>query len=171
MPDLLIKRRAEFSVCGKYRYYLEAIWDHRRANIAFLMLNPSVANAEKNDPTVERCQRRARVLGYGGLIVLNMFALVSTDPAALYTCDDPVGPNTDDWIHAVARCPADKVTFLCGWGRHAEKVRPGRAAAVLGILQSYGHVPLALGVNDDSSCQHPLYIGYDVRPAPYVGPT
>ena len=52
-------RIAHFSPDRVYRYWLEIRWANGRA-INFLMLNPSTADEKKNDPTVERCERRAR---------------------------------------------------------------------------------------------------------------
>jgi hypothetical protein len=48
------------------------------------MLNPSVAGETDDDATVTRCIARAAKGGYGALEVVNLFALVSTDPQALY---------------------------------------------------------------------------------------
>lgn len=163
--DLLIRRQADFSPCEKYRYYLEVIWDYTKPNLVMILLNPSVADQFKNDPTVERCQRRARLLGYGGLIVLNVFAWRSTDPAGLYTCEDPIGEDNDKWIRNVLYSP--NPTIVCGWGKHAEMVQPGRSGTILAMIAEAGLKPHALGVNKDGSCAHPLYIGYDVRPFVY----
>ena len=84
LNDLFCKSGAQFSACNRYRYRLWRIWDESRKPLVMVMLNPSMANADQNDPTVERCQRRALKMGFGGLRVVNIFALVSTDPAALY---------------------------------------------------------------------------------------
>ncbi|MEE8167104.1 MAG: DUF1643 domain-containing protein, partial [Myxococcota bacterium] len=68
----------------------------------FLMLNPSKADHKKNDPTVTRCIGFAQRWGFGGLYVTNAFAFVSTDPKELKKVDDPVGPDNDHAIRAVA---------------------------------------------------------------------
>lgn len=83
---------AAFSPCRRYRYRLWRTWGDA-APAVFVMLNPSTADEIENDPTVERCERRARAMGFGGLRVANIFSLRSTDPTALYTSDDPVGPE------------------------------------------------------------------------------
>ncbi|MEY3307813.1 MAG: hypothetical protein RLZZ413_1851, partial [Pseudomonadota bacterium] len=41
----------------------------------------STATEFQNDPTVERCERRARALGFGAFRVTNIFAFRATDPA------------------------------------------------------------------------------------------
>jgi len=54
---------AVYSDCEKYRYALTRIWDENARKVSFVMLNPSTATEVQNDPTVERCERRARALG------------------------------------------------------------------------------------------------------------
>ncbi|MBV8312930.1 MAG: DUF1643 domain-containing protein [Planctomycetaceae bacterium] len=56
-----------------------------------------------NDPTIERCERRARRWGFGGLIVTNLFALCATDPAGLRRVADPIGPENDATILETAQ--------------------------------------------------------------------
>lgn len=59
------KSVAVFSDCERYRYLLTRVWDTTGQRALFIMLNPSTADEIKNDPTVERCERRARALGFG----------------------------------------------------------------------------------------------------------
>jgi hypothetical protein len=152
-------RGAIFSPCGRYRYRLHRTWDARDRILTCLMLNPSTADAEKNDPTIERCERRARALTFGGLIVVNLFALRSTDPRALATAvragEDPVGPENDAHIDVAAR----QGVVLCAWGRHGMLQR--RARVVAERLGERLHVDMfCLGKNADESPVHPLYVPY-----------
>ena len=55
---------AVYSDCERYRYLLTRVWGPGPKAL-FVMLNPSTATEVQNDPTVERCERRARALGYG----------------------------------------------------------------------------------------------------------
>lgn len=154
---------AVFSDCRFYRYRLWRIWTPEAPVVAFVMLNPSTADEILNDPTVERCERRARRMGYGGVIVTNAFALRSTQPEELYRVTDPVGPENDGAI-AWAAQQADLV--VCGWGKHCDAVAPGRGARILDVISRAGRVPHALKRNLDGSPQHPLYIGYAAAPVP-----
>jgi hypothetical protein len=86
---------ARFSIDRRYRYALWRVWDHDENLYNFLLLNPSSADEATNDPTIERCERRARRWGFGGLIVTNLFALCATDPAGLHRITDPIGPEND----------------------------------------------------------------------------
>jgi len=161
---------AAFSDCERYRYSLWRSWGaylgevqakpRRYAN--FLMLNPSTADEKQNDPTVERCERRARAMGYDGLFVTNIFALRSTDPNRLYEVEQsPIGEKNDEAILEVAG-NADIV--ICGWGAHGKHMR--RGMTVLSMLRFNGIVPHALRITKGGHPGHPLYIGYDVQPKP-----
>lgn len=161
-------RRAAFSGCRRWRYMLEITWAPAKPPMAVCMLNPSTADEEVNDPTIERCERRARAAGYGHLIVVNLFAIRSTDPALLYTMPaaEAVGADNDRWIAWAGR-QASRGLILCGWGTHAAKVAPTRATTALALLQGGERRTYALAVNGDGSPKHPLYVGYDVQPIPY----
>lgn len=98
---------AAFSPCGLYRIKLWRIWDEIKPLVMFLMLNPSTADDIDNDPTVERCQRRAQMLGFGGLMVGNIFAYQSTDPAGLHDPEDPIGAGNDEALIEMARRDGD----------------------------------------------------------------
>ncbi|MDG1677684.1 MAG: DUF1643 domain-containing protein, partial [Tateyamaria sp.] len=86
---------ATYSECEKYRYSLTRIWNGSGKRVNFIMLNPSTATELQNDPTVERCERRARTLGYGSFAVTNIFAWRDTDPRAMKTASDHIGPEND----------------------------------------------------------------------------
>lgn len=154
---------AVFSKDEKYRYKLWRMWDGAKPFLNFCMLNPSTADEKENDPTVERCQRRAEMMGYGGLIVTNIFAYRSTDPSNLKKVDDPVGYWNDIAIISAAQ---NSDATICGWGKHGSLMRRGEF-----VLDDLAHWVgkkrvLALKVNKDGSPAHPLYIGYDVKPIP-----
>lgn len=153
---------AVFSPCGLYRYRLWRTWDATNPPLTFVMLNPSTAGAVANDPTVERCQRRAEMMGFGGVRVANIFALRSTDPGALYTMSDPIGPGNDAAILALAR---EGGMVICAWGTHGTLA--GRGAAVMAMLCAAGIRPHHLGVNADGTPKHPLYRSYKTTPQPY----
>ena len=86
---------AVYSDCERYRYALTRVWDPLGPRLSFVMLNPSTATEVQNDPTVERCERRARALGFGGFRVTNIFAWRDTDPRKMRAAADPIGPDND----------------------------------------------------------------------------
>lgn len=152
---------AVYSPCETYRYRLWRQWDGLRPTLAFCLLNPSTATELKNDPTIERCQRRAVEWGYGRLEIVNIFALRSTNPMALYSEPDPIGWANDSNILSVAR-HADR--FVCGWGKHGALRRRGEYVHSL-LLEHFpdGNIQV-LALNKDGSPKHPLYVGYATQP-------
>jgi len=156
------KAGAAISECGQYRYGLWRIWDASRPYCLFVMLNPSTADETDNDPTVERCLRRARDMGYGGLHIVNLFAWRSTDPSILTGLDDPVGPDNDKEIVALAQ---DAGIVICAWGKDGAIL--GRANVVLAMLRQAGIQPHGLKFNLDGSPKHPLYVAYAEQPKPF----
>jgi hypothetical protein len=157
--SLLRDRVAVFSSDRRYRYILTITWDESKPYCVFCMLNPSTADEMHNDPTVERCERRAREWGYGGLVVLNIFAYRSTDPKALYSLDDPVGCLNDKAIRIMTESAG---LVVCGWGTHGKL--HGRGERVLSLLRACGATPYALQLNGDNSPKHPLYVAYEKQP-------
>jgi hypothetical protein len=149
---------AEISACGLYRYTLHRPCEVRhpeRGTALFVMLNPSTADATQDDPTIRRCRGFARTWGCNGLTVVNLYALRSTDPAALWRAADPVGPENDYHLRRIAREYGDVV---CAWGAGA---RPDRVAAFLKLMEGAGARLWSLGVTKDGSPRHPLYVRAD----------
>mgnify|MGYP000480588151 CR=1 FL=1 len=164
MPDLLNeKREAVFSDCRTWRYRLSQIWDEDKPALYWLMLNPSTADELKNDPTVERCERRARMWNYGGSVVFNIFAYRATDPKDMRACADPVGPDNDMWIKRLAAQSHD-IDIVAGWGEHGAHLNRGEA--VLDIFRAAQGRITALKINASGHPAHPLYIPYKAQPKP-----
>lgn len=132
-----------------------------------LMLNPSVAGESKNDSTVTRQIKRASLLGCtGGLIVVNAYDLVSTDPAALKTHPEPLSPHNNRYIAEAARMVSDSGGIcLAGWGKHCSTDRQNYLHS---LFQKLGIPLMCLKQNEDMSPMHPLYIGYSVLPMPWL---
>ena len=97
---------AVVSQCGAYRWHLTRLVDNnifQGGRLLFVMLNPSTADAETDDPTLRRCIGYSRAWGYGGLAVVNLFGLRTTDPRELRRHADPVGRRNDDYVLAAIR--------------------------------------------------------------------
>ncbi|WP_183723163.1 MULTISPECIES: DUF1643 domain-containing protein [unclassified Rhizobium] len=148
---------ALFSRCNCYRYLLERQWDPSRETVAFLMLNPSTADAFSTDPTLRRCIAFARSWGFGGLVVGNLFALRSSSPGRLYEQADPVGPENDRYLRKMSES-CDRI--VCGWGRHgAYRDRAFEVCRMLATSKLY-----ALKFTSDGHPCHPLYISGTAEP-------
>src|SRR5262245_13227298 len=102
MPDLFQQSSAELSPCGRYRYALTRTWGDPKKVVCWVMLNPSTADADQDDPTIRRCLGFSRAWGAGGLVVVNLFALRATDPDQLRIAADPVGPDNDSHLSTAA---------------------------------------------------------------------
>ena len=131
--------------------------------VCFVMLNPSTADAQQNDPTVRRCLGYASQWGYDKLTVLNIFAYRATDPKELLKQSDPVGPdNESTFLTTIPKC--DKI--ICAWGNHGD-IEDQDVRALEWIMQY--KQPYALKVNRKTgSPAHPLYLPSDLKPEPYV---
>ena len=88
-----MKKHAIISQDDKYRYQLSRIWEEEKPKVLFIMLNPSTADADVDDPTIRRVVNFAKSWGYGGVFVGNLYAFRSTDPKGLRYIDNPVGED------------------------------------------------------------------------------
>jgi hypothetical protein len=151
---------AWFDPARRYRYLLWRAWGDGGRFALFILLNPSTADQDSNDPTVERCERRARTLGFDGLLVANLFAFRSTQPDILRAAPAPIGPRNDAAI-SLAQPLAEQT--ICGWGAHGRHRRRGET--VLARLRP----PLYhLGLTRGGQPRHPLYVPYSVQPQPWT---
>lgn len=154
---------ATFSDCMTYRYFLWRRWspDLNAGAMLWIMLNPSTADEHANDPTVERCMRRAMDMGFGAVWVANVFALRSTDPKALKLAADPIGPEND--VYIVRKAQEAKLT-VCGWGNHGAYLDRGKT--VRHDLWEGGVIWTALKISGAGEPVHPLYQPYSLKPSP-----
>jgi hypothetical protein len=148
-------RSALVSRCGNYRYMLKRIWDRRapQSMVNFVLLNPSTADGEVDDPTVRRCIGFARRWGFGGIIITNLFGLRSTDPAALRIAPDPIGPRNDESIADAVGCAA---LTVAAWGIHGHLL--GRDRAVLALVRGLEPAIEYFGATRCGAPLHPLYL-------------
>ena len=141
---------AVYSPCESYRYLLTRVWDAQGPKALFVMLNPSTATEAQNDPTVERCERRSRALGFGAFRVTNIFAFRATDPRVMRAQADPVGPENDAAIRDSALRWADRI--ICAWCAFAAWSAGGGNAAHLG--QAAVHAWTHTGRSPKASAVH-----------------
>jgi len=150
---------AVYSDCERYRYALTRIWDADARRVMFVMLNPSKANEIANDPTVERCERRARALGYGAFRVTNIFAWRDTDPHAMRKAKTPVGPDNDQTLIDGTAWADD---IIAAWGAHGEHRDQGIYVREL-LFRTEAPI-FHLGLTKAGHPRHPLYISYAQQP-------
>ena len=105
-----MKKHAVISQDNKYRYQLSRIWDNEKPTVLFIMLNPSTADADADDPTIRRVVNFAKSWGYGGVFVGNLYAFRSTDPKGLKHTEDPVGEENIAHVQTLIGL-TDKVVY------------------------------------------------------------
>jgi hypothetical protein len=170
-PELTVERHgdltggestATFSPDRTYRYALTRRWGQGPLTV-FVMLNPSIADAFADDPTIRRCIGFARRFGSAGLLVVNAFGLRATNPDALKTHPDPVGLHNDAVItDALTTHTADRV--IAAWGVHYRMA--GRRDQLTALLAAVGHPLLCLGLTQGGHPRHPLYVAGTTPPIP-----
>lgn len=161
-----MKTSAVLSPDGRYRYRLTRAWADG-AVCVFVMLNPSTADADHDDPTIRRCVDFARRWACGALEVVNLYAWRATKPAALWHASDPVGPENDRHLTEVAALArATGGPLVAAWGAHA---LPDRVADVL-TLPGMRELS-ALALTKAGGPRHPLYLPRTLTPAPWSPPT
>lgn len=161
---------------AKYRYWLKREMKNEpnhvscsQLKILFIMLNPSTADHQINDPTIRRCigftcRERGCTLG-----VVNLFALRSPSPADLRTgmASDPVGPENREAQERAIRW-ADKI--ICGWGGNIHegpmwfrRLAGDQVETVYQIAdkECMEDKLFSLGVSKKGTPNHPLYIPAD----------
>ena len=153
---------AIFSDDRKYRYRLRKHLSGTERTALFVMLNPSVATEFRDDNTIRRCKAYAADWGYGILEVVNIFAIISTDPKALYRDPEPIGPDNN----AVIRLAVESADIVvCAWGSHGDKF-PKRVKEVLHLIKETGQQPHYLELTKSGQPRHPLKLKKGLRPKP-----
>jgi hypothetical protein len=148
-------KHAVISECGLYRYLLTRRWSDGPA-LAFLMLNPSTADASVDDATIRKCIGFATRYGFNAIEVVNLFAFRATKPKDMFAAVDPVGPANDEHIRQTVQAAGN---IVCAWGPNASKTqRPRQVIAMLGQM---GASLKCLHVTQDGSPGHPLMLSYD----------
>jgi hypothetical protein len=118
------------------------------------MLNPSTADASQDDPTIRKCVEFSKRLGFGGMTVVNLYALRSTKPKKLWKHPDPIGNNN----HHIKQAALAADMVVCAWGANPKSVERGRT--VYAMLKDWNIRPYCLGTTKNGSPKHPLYVPY-----------
>lgn len=166
---LVEERIAVFDLERLYRYFLSIVWDASLPTLVAIMLNPSTADHLQNDPTVARICRRASLLGFGSVIILNAFAWRETDRLEMLKSADPVGELNDSYIlETLLQAKAKGWTVMVGWGNEGGHM--GRSARVARLLRLAEVQAVCVNLCANGEPGHPLYVAYDApfRPWPRV---
>lgn len=186
MPTSYIDKGAILSADGRYRYFLWREWHgtHDPKNwewiygkdgdgnplgqpkaCVFIMLNPSTADGDVDDPTIRRCVSYAQRWKYERLEVVNLFAYRTTKPnemLALNHDDDPVGSRNQEYFDRIIESAG---IIICAWGAHGGYL--GQDETAMGWLG--GKMVYALGLTKDGYPRHPLYLKSEADPQKFSG--
>lgn len=121
-----LRRSADFSSCRTWRYTLIREWDDQKPRLLFVLLNPSTADAEKDDPTNRRGIGFASRWGFGSVVFVNLFAIRSPDSKTIKQVSDPIGPENDHYIERESS-RANKI--ICAWGVQGSQSRSPEASS------------------------------------------
>lgn len=146
-----LKKSAEISECGLYRYALTRVWDESKPLVLFIMLNPSTASGSIDDPTIRRCVGFASNWGYGGILVGNLFAFRATNPIDIPKVIDP--NHADLNSQSVMEMYWKSKITVFAWG-NPPIAHP--SCPLVGFQNTFN-----LGLTKRLNPKHPLYIKKD----------
>lgn len=167
-----MKSYAVISDDQAYRYVLGRSWGDSRHAMTFVMLNPSTADAEVDDPTIRRCIGFAKREGCNRVRVINLFAWRATNPKDVPVRDCPlaVGPdNASHWNIALDACGGRLV--VAAWGSGSGLAHQAafntQARKFRALCIERGVQLLCLGRTQGGQPRHPLYVKGDAPLIPY----
>lgn len=160
--------KAVISECGLYRYKLERIWDSKGKRLNFIMLNPSTADHTKDDPTIRKCIGFAKRLGFGSIVVTNLYAYRATKPKDLKTKAkegfDIVGSENNNYICQEA-IDSNLTVFACG-NNVLDRKRLDEVYSLL-LDFEYGLEIKCFPLTKKEYPPHPLMLSYSTELIPY----
>lgn len=151
----MYEKSAIISEDKQYRYELRRIWQPQAGLVCWVMLNPSTADANIDDPTIRRCMAYGMRWGYYGIIVVNLFALRAADPKELYKSDVPIGKEN---YHYIFKASWEAKITITAWGNRGTYLKQDER--VLAQLTNSHY----LALTKNGSPRHPLYLRKDLQP-------
>ena len=136
---------------------LEREWDVSRPKLLFIMLNPSTADHQQDDPTIRRCIGLAKDLGFGSLVIGNLFAYRATYPTDLAKAKAPIGKRNLEYLRKANRT-CDTVITAWGVANVVKKLNPQKVLKTINKWETY-----SLGYCKDGTPRHPLYLKKDAK--------
>ena len=140
-----IYRAAEISYDREERFSLSRIWDKKKPKLLYIMLNPSIADDKRDDPTIKRLIFFTKKFRYGGFYVANLFTQITPYPKEL-NMDNLSKKNNFKIINDLIK-KSDSIVYA--WGNLVSEPRE-----LMEIIDS----PLCFGKNLNGTPKHPLYL-------------
>jgi hypothetical protein len=165
----MMNRSAEFSRDRLYRHRLDRWWGDG-PRVGWLMLNPSAAGEENDDPTVRKCTGFTARWGFTGFSVINCFDLVLTDsrqlPREPYVCSERNATVIDEVANYVD-------LLIVAWGcedviRRMAKRGFDPLEHVRRVNRAHPLLPIeCLGLSKTGCPYHPLMLAYSTPRLPF----
>lgn len=138
--------------------------------MCFVMLNPSTADADKDDPTIRKCVGFAQRAFCGSIEVVNLFAWRSTDPKGLLQTEDPVGPSNTRHLTRVLSQVSRRRPLVVAWGEPSSKALRSLVAARARSVFFGDDRLQCLGTTKSGHPRHPLMLPYSTALEPWELP-
>jgi hypothetical protein len=158
-------RTATYSDSERHRFALHIQWSHGPRWLMVIGLNPSTATELQDDPTVLRCKKRAKALGFHRLVMCNLFAYRATAPKDMQALDPADAIGGLEQMNTLRQEAAAAEIILCAWGEHGAHSR--QAHTVLRLLNPHRAKFRCLALNQSGHPKHPLYCRNDAVLIPY----
>jgi hypothetical protein len=156
---------AVFSDDEKYRYVLSRDWNENGNIIVWIMLNPSIGDDTKLERTTAGCMKRSLAWNFSGMVVINLFAYIATNPNELKQVKDPIGDLNNGFISGIGRDAPDNTVFVAAWGNNGNFMN--RDKEVVEMLQNRDLY--CLGITQEGNPRHPLHMSHSIRPELWCG--
>ncbi len=149
---------AVISPCERYRYVLRRRWAEGGKTLLWILINPSTADASKNDPTVKKGAGFSQRWGFNALVFANLFAFRSTDARGLLEPGlDIIGPQNDHWLDLLI---GEHEHVILAWGAHHPQLVEKRMPSLVEIMGKHKRTAWCLGTSQRGQPLHPLMLGY-----------
>lgn len=153
---------AWLSADGVYRFSLERAWDATRPSVLFVMLNPSTADANQDDPTIRRCVGFAKCWGFGRLLVGNLSPFRSPKPKDLLRHPHRQLALVANY-EALREMEREAALTVVAWGNYPSVSRRNWPCPIE-LDQAF-----CLGTTKNGAPRHPLYVRADTPPVRWLG--
>ena len=145
-----ISRSADISNDKKDRFSLSRIWDSKKPKALYIMLNPSYADDELDDPTIRRLIFFSKKFKFGGFYVTNLFTQITPYPKELNMNKNLKKKN----LKIISELIKKSDLIVYAWGNLVSEPLQLRK-----LIES----PLCFGINKNGTPKHPLYLRSDTK--------
>lgn len=175
-----MKREATLSPCGSYRYDMtrsvEAGCSCKRCAefytferaikpgfVLWVLCNPSIADAEIDDPTERRCWGFTSSWGYSKMVMVNVNPHRSTDPKLQRVPGALIQLHNQGFLLAH---PINASLIVCAWGNNAHEKTAffAQSSLMTTVPEKLHH----LGLTKLGQPKHPLYLPKDTKPQLWI---